>query len=84
MKIVGWVVLILTNNLFKMITKKEKAEKLSLNFDEVKDIFSEETLSAIEKAEIKGGEPSFPQCTCQNNDCDCIAQESVCQEYSYS
>jgi hypothetical protein len=38
------------------MSKKELAEKLGFNFEEVKDILSEETMKSFEQNEVKGGE----------------------------
>ncbi len=47
------------------MSKKELAEKLGFDFEEVKDILSEETLRSFEQNRIIGGvEPTFGAATC--------------------
>jgi len=60
------------------MSKKELAEKLGFDFEEVKDILSEETLKSFEQNEIKGGDLVFTDCSCIT-DCNCTAQDQHCE-----
>jgi len=54
------------------MSKKELAEKLGFNFDEVKDVLSEETLKSFEQKNTFGGDLVFES--------NCIPTEGeICQ-----
>lgn len=58
--------------------KKEKlAKKLGLDYNEVKDLLSEDTLKSMELNEIKGGDA--PQTTCGGLFEKCISLGNECK-----
>ena len=54
------------------MSKKELAEKLGFDFEEVKDILSEETLKSFEQKTIVGGEPV------DGEKCQIVSDGDVC------
>jgi hypothetical protein len=60
-----------------IMSKKELAEKLGFDFEEVKDILSEETLKSFEQKEIRGGDTVFDDCAPQVS-CEPLPQDNTC------
>jgi len=53
------------------MSKKELAEKLGFDFEEVKDILSEETLKSFEQTLVVGGDQTQPNCNGLPQDTPC-------------
>jgi len=61
-----------------MLKKKGLAEKVNLQFDEVAEIFSEETLESIFLMQILGGTNSVASCGCNSvAECGCTVNNNT-------
>jgi len=60
------------------MSKKELAEKLGFDFEEVKDILSEETLKSFEQNVILGGEGVLTTCEPPQPNCGGLPQDAIC------
>jgi len=64
----------------KMLKRKGLAEKVNMQFDEIAEIFSEETLESIFLMQILGGEGtnSVASCGCNSSSqCGCTIENNV-------
>ena len=61
------------------MSKKELAEKLGFDFEEVKAVLSEETLLSMQKTEIRGQEGVDDICRPIQDICStCTTQDQIC------